>query len=140
LFVRVRNGIAGAALGAALLLLGSACSGGGGLKTTQKDFSITLDKDTAKSGEVEFDIHNEGPSTHEFVVFKTDLAPDQLPVDSAGAVDESGQGVTHIDEQENITSGSTVTFKVNLDPGKYVVICNLPGHYQQGMHAGLTVT
>src|SRR5512132_1422641 len=92
LFVRVRNGTAGVALVAVLVLLGSACGGGGGIKTTQKDFSITLDQTSAKSGEVSFDIHNEGPSTHEFVVFETDLAPDKLPVDSSGAVDESGQG------------------------------------------------
>jgi uncharacterized cupredoxin-like copper-binding protein len=29
---------------------------------------------------------------------------------------------------------------VNLDAGSYVFICNLPGHYQQGMHASFTAS
>jgi uncharacterized cupredoxin-like copper-binding protein len=28
---------------------------------------------------------------------------------------------------------------VDLDPGNYVVICNIPGHYAAGMHAELTI-
>ena len=36
--------------------------------------SIDLDDDTGESGEVRFKIKNNGPSVHEFVVFKTDLA------------------------------------------------------------------
>jgi uncharacterized cupredoxin-like copper-binding protein len=29
---------------------------------------------------------------------------------------------------------------VNLDAGSYVFICNLPGHYAQGMHASFSVS
>ena len=139
----------GSRLGVALvgaLLLGAACGGGGdsssgGVKVTEKDFSIAVDPSSVGNGEVTFTITNEGPSTHEFVVFKSDLAPDKLPLDSsAGQVDEEGQGVQHIDEKEDIAKGASTTLKVTLDPGSYVLICNLPGHYQQGMHVGLTVT
>jgi uncharacterized cupredoxin-like copper-binding protein len=28
---------------------------------------------------------------------------------------------------------------VTLAPGHYVAICNLPGHYQRGMHVGFSV-
>jgi uncharacterized cupredoxin-like copper-binding protein len=57
-----------------------------------------------------------------------------------GAVDESGAGVEHIDEIEDIQPNSTQKLEVDLEAGKYVLICNLPGHYQQGMHVGLTVS
>ena len=119
-----------------------ACSSGGGVQATEKDFAITLGDSSAPSGDVTFNIRNDGPSTHEFVVFKTDLAEDALPTkkeNGAVIVDEEGQGVTHIDEVEDIASGDSQDLTVKLDPGKYVLICNLPTHYQLGMHATFTV-
>jgi uncharacterized cupredoxin-like copper-binding protein len=132
----------------ALLLLLAACGGGGNkVGATLSNFKIDLDKTSAKSGDVSFNIKNNGPSVHEFVVFKTDLAPDQLPTTTAdnGAtiVDEEGQGVEAIDEKEDIPVGSSTTLKVNLAPGKYVLICNIEtdgGHYELGMHAAFTVS
>ena len=112
---------------------------GTGLGATEKDFSITLDSEEVASGETTFDIMNEGPSVHEFVVFKTVLAPDALPTDADGAVDEEGKGVTHLGEVEDVQVGATAQLALDLEPGKYVVICNLPGHYAAGMYAGLTV-
>jgi uncharacterized cupredoxin-like copper-binding protein len=118
----------------------AAPAGSGTVNATEKDFAIALDSSTATSGQVDFEITNEGPSTHEFVVFKTDLAPDALPLNKDGDVDEEGKGVKHIDEVEDIAAGSSESLDVNLDPGSYVVICNLPGHYKLGMHAPLTVS
>lgn len=133
------------ALAGTLVLVGSACGGGdkGKVGATEKDLSISLDKTSVAAGSVTFEVHNEGPSTHEFVVFKTDLDPDKLPTtteNGAEIVDEEGQGVTHVDEIEDIESGTTQTLKVDLQAGSYVLICNLPGHYQGGMHVGLTVS
>ena len=42
-------------------------------------FAIALDQSTVTAGAVEFSITDNGPSEHEFVVFKTDLAPEGLP-------------------------------------------------------------
>jgi uncharacterized cupredoxin-like copper-binding protein len=112
----------------------------GGVGATEKDFAIALDSSTTSAGSVTFDITNQGPSVHEFVVFKTDLAPEDLPLNDDGTVDEEGKGVKHIDEVEDIAAGANETLTTNLDAGSYVVICNLPGHYQQGMHAPLTVS
>ena len=112
----------------------------GTVAVTVADFSVTPDPDSAPAGEITFDITNDAEQTHEFVVFKTDLAPDQLPTDEDGDVDEAGEGVEHIDEIEDIGAGSTQSLTVNLDAGSYVLICNLPGHYAQGMHAGFTVS
>lgn len=134
---------------AAILVLGSmaaACGGSdtGAVDTTLKDFSITVDPTSAPAGDVTFDITNDGPSQHEFVVFKTDLAADQLPMteDENGVpiVDEEGEGVEHIDEVEDINADATATLAVTLSAGNYVLICNLPSHYQQGMHTAFTVS
>jgi uncharacterized cupredoxin-like copper-binding protein len=35
--------------------------------------------------------------------------------------------------------GTTKTLTIDLAPGHYVFLCNLPGHYQSGMHVDVTV-
>jgi len=104
---------------------------------TVKDYSITLDPTDATAGQVKFSIANEGPSTHEFVVVKTDTAPGDLTVDGA-LVSEDGLDV--IGEAEDIAPNTTADLVLTLDEGQYVIICNIEGHYSQGMNAGLTVT
>src|SRR4029450_4010646 len=47
---------------------------------------------SAPAGDVTFDVTNKGPDdTHEFVVFKTDLAPDALPTVGDGAGHAGGE-------------------------------------------------
>jgi uncharacterized cupredoxin-like copper-binding protein len=131
---------------AATVLLAGSCGGGkkaNSVDTTLADFTITLSSSTAKAGEVTFKIKNNGPSAHEFVVFKTDLAQDALPtVEENGVpiVDEEGEGLELIDEAEEIAVGATPELKITLAAGAYVVLCNVTAHYQQGMHAAFTVT
>jgi len=109
------------------------------VNSTVKDFAIALDPTSEAAGEIKFEITNEGPSEHEFVVLQTDLAPDALPVDG-DSVSEETEGVVNAGEVEDIASGTTESLALTLDPGNYVVICNLPGHYAQGMRTGFTVT
>ena len=139
---------------AAIVLMAAACSKGGTTKkdegdggkagtpisATVKDFTISVDPNSTAAGDLTFNIENAGPSLHEFVIFKTDLAEDKLPLSDDGTVDEGGAGIDHITEKEDIDSGATVKLNANLKPGKYVLICNLPGHYKSGMHTSLTVT
>ena len=55
-------------------------------------------------------------------------------------MDEEGEGITAIDEIEDIGGGTEQTLTVDLDAGPYVLFCNLPTHYSQGMHAAFTVS
>ncbi len=105
---------------------------------TEKDFSIAPSVASGPSGNFTFDISNEGPTTHEFVIVKTDLPADQLPV-ADNEVNEDDSRLQHIDEVEDLTQGDKSSFSVNLPPGHYAFICNLPGHYQLGMHIDFTV-
>jgi uncharacterized cupredoxin-like copper-binding protein len=104
----------------------------------EKNYGIYLNTSAVPAGQINFDLSNLGPDQHEFVVFKTDLAADQLPV-ANGLVNENAPTLQKQDEQQEYPSGETRTLTLNLDPGHYVLICNLPGHYQQGMHVDFTV-
>jgi uncharacterized cupredoxin-like copper-binding protein len=111
------------------------------VSVTEKDFNITPSVTTLKGGLVDFSIDNGGPSEHEFLIFKTDGVPDQLPLGPDGRVDESNANVTKVfDSGANIPVGGTKTFHVALAPGSYVMVCNLPGHYKAGMHTAITVS
>jgi uncharacterized cupredoxin-like copper-binding protein len=111
----------------------------GGIGATLSDFEIDLDTTSVPAGPVTFDIKNKGPSTHEFVVFKTDLAPDALPTDDVGDVAESDD-FAPVDEVEDIEKDAEPSLNVDLDAGSYVVICNVTGHYRQGMRVAFTAT
>jgi uncharacterized cupredoxin-like copper-binding protein len=110
---------------------------GASMDVSLTEFAITPDALTAAAGEVTFTIKNDGTMEHEFVIIRTDLAADALPTDGS-TVDEEGLDV--IDEAEGIAPGDTATLTVRLEPGAYVVICNLPGHYAGGMRASLLVS
>jgi uncharacterized cupredoxin-like copper-binding protein len=113
----------------------------GAVTATLADYSITLGSESAPAGEVIFDVTNEAEQTHEFVVLKTDLAEDALPTDENGDVDEAGDpGIELIGEIEDVEGGSTQSLTLGLDAGAYVLICNLPGHYQEGMHTSFSVS
>ena len=110
------------------------------VKVSEKSYSLDMASNSFKAGQITFSITNDATDqAHEFVIFKTDLPEDQLPLNSDGDVDENGQGVSHIDEVEDIQPGETKELSVNLEPGNYVAICNMPGHYTQGMHFAFSV-
>ena len=116
----------------------SASAGASEVNATLKEWAFDLDSSTGAAGEITFNIQNDGEKTHEFVVISTDTAADSLPVDEAAdEVDETE--FTPVDEVEDITSGSTATLTVDLEPGHYVILCNLTGHYAKGMAADFTV-
>jgi uncharacterized cupredoxin-like copper-binding protein len=127
-----------------LALAAGACSGdsdsGETDAATLKDFQISLAQSTEPAGDLTFEIKNNGPSQHEFVVVKTDLDAAALPYDEKAAeVDEDSPKLQSVDEQEEIKPGSSAKLTVNLQPGHYVIFCNLPAHYSQGMRTNLTV-
>ncbi len=109
----------------------------GKMAVTEKEFSVSVDQSSIAAGNVEFDVKNAGSIVHDIRIIKTDLAPDKLPV-AGGLVDESQVDV--VGKIDTVSPGLTQTVNVQLEPGKYVIICNVPGHYQLGMRTGFTVT
>ena len=133
------------------LLAGCSSSGSGGdsgqISATLKEWQISLSSSTAKAGPVTFTIKNDGDKEHEFVVRKTDLKSDSLPLNADGEVSEDATELSEVgdpSELADIASGSSDnTLTVTLQPGHYVIFCNLHVedllHYQKGMHTDLTV-
>jgi uncharacterized cupredoxin-like copper-binding protein len=82
------------------------------------------------------------------VVRKTDLQADALPLNADGEVSEEAPELAAVgdpSELAEIQPGSTDgTLTVTLEPGHYVIFCNLHVdellHYDKGMHIDLTVT
>jgi uncharacterized cupredoxin-like copper-binding protein len=96
---------------------------------------------TAAAGTVEISAPNEGQTEHEMVLFRSDADPASLPV-SGNEVDEQAfeaQGAENLGEIEEVGPGQTKSGSFKLTTGKYVMICNLPGHYAQGMYGSVTV-
>lgn len=117
----------------------SEASAPGTIDAVEKDGSITLSKEYANSGDLSFAIDNQGKLQHQFVVIKTDLAADQLPLTADGSkVDEASLAV--LQRNDDVQPGADATLKLTLPPGNYVIICNVPGHYGLGMHVPLMVT
>jgi uncharacterized cupredoxin-like copper-binding protein len=104
---------------------------------------IKLSSNTAPSGKVTFYVHNEGNSTHEFVVVQTDTPAANFPIASfegeSDRIDEDTAGA-NVGETGDLKPGATKTLVITLAPGHYAVLCNLPGHYRMGMHQDFQVT
>ena len=91
------------------------------------------------AGKINFEVLNQGTTEHELVVLKTDLPLNALKLTSDGTeVDEEASGPKEGDTEE-IKVGDTKSEMLSLGSGHYVLICNLPGHYQQGMAASFEV-
>jgi uncharacterized cupredoxin-like copper-binding protein len=106
------------------------------------DGSQGMDLSTAKvkAGKVTFDVTNvsKNEEEHEFLVARTDLAPDKLPMTEAGArVDESK--LAGLEELGDLEPGKSGKLTLDLTPGKYLLFCNEEGHFAAGMYAYLTV-
>jgi uncharacterized cupredoxin-like copper-binding protein len=97
------------------------------------EFVVGMSSTTAAAGKVTFAVHNGGTVPHEFVVLRTNKPASDLMkgqrADEAGNVGETG----------DLAVGASKTLHLNLKPGHYALICNLPGHYQAGQHVDFTV-
>lgn len=138
---------------AALALLAAACGTNGdeavtppddeadGGPTVQVDldeFSVTPSAETAPPGPVRFEVTNVGGIPHEFLVIRTDVDPDALPVEG-GRVNEDDPGLEVVTRIQQFAPNNTQETGAALEAGRYVLICNIPGHYDAGMTVGFTV-
>ena len=101
---------------------------------------LSLDKKSVKAGKVTFDVSNiSKDELHEFLVVKTKLAADKLPMNADGTRVDEGK-LKNVHELSDLNPGKSGTITLNLTPGHYVLFCNQPGHYTGGMEGNFTVT
>jgi uncharacterized cupredoxin-like copper-binding protein len=156
--MKLKTAITATVLTSGLVL--SACGGGDGSSTTTqaqttspsgasgKTLEITMDDytfspsdATATAGKVTISAPNTGQVVHELVLAKTDADPGSLPTTSDGEVDEAKLEARGEDAGEiaDVAPQDTKEGTLNLTRGRYVMFCNIPGHYAQGMYGTLTV-
>ncbi len=113
----------------------------GHLTVGLRDFAIDLSRNRFESGRITIDLTNLGPTTHEFNLDRTDLAPGNLPRTLDGlTVDEDNPSLHRITSIEGIPLDANRHVSLTLAPGHYVVYCNLEGHYLGSMHAEIFVS
>lgn len=99
-----------------------------------------------RAGTVSFRARNLGVTTHELVVLPllAGASGGERRLRSDDTVDESGRLAEASDscaegEGEGIRPGASGWVTVDLRPGRYELVCNLPGHYAAGMFTELVV-
>ncbi len=105
---------------------------------TLDEFSVKASPDAVEAGPTSFDIRNTGSVEHDFLVLDTDRDPDDLPLEK-GKVDTKARGIKELGHVHTIRSGRKTTEEVDLDAGRYLLICNVEGHFQSGMHTPFQV-
>jgi uncharacterized cupredoxin-like copper-binding protein len=99
---------------------------------------IVLDHDALRPGRVTLHADNQSKSLVHEVVIARDDGGKALPFDGKrDRVVESR--VRRLGEISNLGPGKAGTLTVDLKPGTYMLFCNEPGHYKDGMLAKLVV-
>jgi uncharacterized cupredoxin-like copper-binding protein len=95
---------------------------------------------TAKAGVVTFKVKNDSKDTiHEMIVMFLADPTKPLPyIDADQRVDEDKAGDKG--EVSELDPGKSGSLTVSLKAGKYLLICNVAGHYAAGMWTEFTVT
>jgi uncharacterized cupredoxin-like copper-binding protein len=133
---------------AVLVLVVAGCSSGSGkpqrsvavAPIVERDFKISAQTYQLHAGQVDLSVKNDGPDAHELIVVReTDsglpLRKDGLTVDE----DAIEKNKLELGALEPGQPGGVRHMRLNLAPGRYVLICNMAGHYLGGMHAELVV-
>jgi uncharacterized cupredoxin-like copper-binding protein len=92
---------------------------GGTVDLTATDFRFSPSDPTVKSGEVTFNLKNDGQTTH------------SLEIEDVNGGDQELEG--------DVSPGSDGTLKVNLAPGTYEFYCPVGNHKEMGMTGEITV-
>ena len=99
---------------------------------------VMLDQEKIKPGRVTFHAENQSNNlVHEVIIARDDGAKD-LPMDAKHARVIENR-VRRLVEIADLAPGKLGKLTLILKPGTYVLFCNQPGHYQDGMSTKLTV-
>jgi uncharacterized cupredoxin-like copper-binding protein len=89
---------------------------------------------TVRAGRVTFVVRNNGTMDHEFLVLRSDRHHHSLKLKGGQAVETGRLG-----EIPKIPAGTSKRITLKVPRGKYIMLCNMLGHYQAGQYASLRV-
>jgi uncharacterized cupredoxin-like copper-binding protein len=109
------------------------------MAVTLNEFAIIAEVAEVPAGEVVFDVVNTGEDDHELIFFKSDMDITALPPSAVkGEVDEGAIG-EYVGGFEDVKPGTLAGGSLVLAPGRYILLCNLTKHYENGMVSTLQV-
>ena len=119
----------------------------GGLAPRNVQMRLVAIPSRVTAGEVSIAVSNLGWRKHELVVLPLDkgaVAGERVP-NSQGKIDETGalgEASKNCGEGtgEGVEGGAVSWVTLNLKPGRYELVCNLPNHYADGMWQEIVVT
>jgi uncharacterized cupredoxin-like copper-binding protein len=107
------------------------------LAVSERDFAIAAPT-TLPAGELVLRVQNRGPDAHEFLVVRARSI--RLPMRSDGlTVDEERLQRSEVGVLEPAETHAVRDLRLHLTPGRYVLFCNMSGHFIGGMHKMLVV-
>jgi uncharacterized cupredoxin-like copper-binding protein len=100
---------------------------------------VTVSEATVPAGEVTFAVTNDSKTmVHEMVLAPVKNEKKALPyLKKEMKVDEDAAG--HLGEVAELEPGQNGALTLTMKPGRYILYCNIPGHYALGMWTLLTV-
>ncbi len=107
------------------------------VKVVLKEFTLKPAPASVPAGDITFVATNKGTLEHEFVVVKSNRPPGSFPIkaNDKAKIPSSAE----LAEIEDIEPGQTKRITLKLAKGKYVLICDIAGHYKAGQRAGFKV-
>jgi uncharacterized cupredoxin-like copper-binding protein len=112
------------------------------VSVNERDFAISASPKVLQAGDVVFRDENHGPDAHELIVARAPGASRvvHLPLRSDGlTVSEERLKSAIVGALEPGEEGSVRELHVRLAPGRYVLFCNMAGHFMAGMATVLIV-
>lgn len=105
------------------------------------EWAIETDPEIA-AGTVTFSVTNGGDFPHHLAIARGN-SYEELPQIGGGAIDEDALGDDFLGRTDNLQSGEVATIDFDLEPGNYVLFCNIAAtvsHAAQGQVLSVTVT
>lgn len=119
------------------------------VEVTLDEWGIDAGAAPVRAGQVTIDERNRGSVEHDLVLVRTDRDAADLPMGLEGVapelagevvLGESGGSHDHASaDHDHVAAGADRRRVVVLAPGRYVLLCPIPGHYARGQYAVITV-
>jgi uncharacterized cupredoxin-like copper-binding protein len=139
-----------------VLTAGAVIASGGDAEGPVRSLSVELDEwritpsaERVGAGALTLGQTNTGAQEHELLIVRTDLAADDLPMGLEGVSPATAGEVVYGKQHSHHTGTKargrhlqprdTKRDRIRLKPGRYVLLCSIPGHYEAGQRAALRV-
>lgn len=101
---------------------------------------VKVDHASVKAGPVTFEVKNTSKDiVHEMILSPVAAGVVELPyLKDENRVDE--EKAEHLGEVSELDPGKSGKLTVDMKPGKYILYCNIPAHFVDGMWTEITVT